>query len=332
MTIILPKNRTSLRTGHDYTGLVFINELEAIQRFQVRWPLWLFNTPLHVVHQKPTRIFTFILTDTLTQSEAYGIFHLSVEGSKGISPHRASFGSFEVAERVSHAEFSDWLGSIEDFAKQQGITQLEIKHYPHCYHPSRSNFIRRALIRNGFSIKQSLENQFIEISENTFENGLHTSERRRLRKCLAAGFRFEEWQNPSPFLLYEFIRQNRQLLGYSLSFSLEQLTTWLTLFPNDFRVFCIKDDEIIASLSLVVRVGQSILYNFCPADNLAYRTYSPAVLLNKGLYEWAKNKGITILDLGISIDSEGKTKPSLSRFKHKLGAIDSEKHLFFKVL
>jgi hypothetical protein len=104
----------------------------------------------------------------------------------------------------------------------------------------------------------------------------------------------------------------------------------LEVFPNHFRVFCVKDADTIASLTLAVRVGEKVLYNFCPADNLAYRTFSPSVLLNKGLYEYTKNEGVTILDLGVSVDAKGFPKPSLSRFKHNLGAKDSEKQIFTK--
>jgi hypothetical protein len=330
MTLIIPQNRVNTSYTRDYKALVFENEPEALHRFQVRWVSWLFNTPLHIRHQQASQVYTFVLTDCLSQREAHGIFHLFVQDNKGLSPYRASFGSFEVAEYVSHADFSEWLTFIELFAKNQGIKELEIKHYPNCYNPARSTFIRRGLLRHGFEIIQSIDNQFIEIKEIDFEQGLYASERRRLRKCLRTGFRFEEWENPPAHEVYKFIQHNRQLLGYNLSFSLEHLKTWLEVFPNYFRVFCVKDADTIASLTLAVRVGEKVLYNFCPADNLFYRNYSPAVLLNKGLYDYAKNEGITIFDLGVSLDSEGKAKPSLSRFKHNLGAKDSEKQIFTK--
>ncbi len=330
MTLIIPQNRTDSSYSRNYKALIFENEPEALHRFRLRWEPWLFNTPLHVTHQEASQVYTFVLTDSPTQSEAHGVFHLFVQDAKGVSPYRASFGSFEVAEYVSHADFSAWLASIELFAKNQGITDLEIKHYPNCYNPARSTFIRRGLLRQGFGIIHSIDNQFIEIKEADFDQGLHASERRRLRKCLRAGFRFEEWSNPSSQEVYEFIQHHRQLLGYSLSFSFEQLKIWQEIFPDHFRVFCVKDVDTIASLTLTVRVGEKVLYNFCPADNLSYRNYSPAVLLNKGLYEYAAKEGITILDLGVSMDSEGKTKPSLRRFKHNLGAKDSEKQIFTK--
>ncbi len=332
MTFPIPPNRARSSILRDYAALVFKNNPEVLHQFRTRWASWLFNTPLHVKHQEAAEVYTFVLADAGTQAEAFGIFHLFVQDRQGTSPYRASFGSFEIAECISHAEFAEWLTGIEDFAKKMGLTGLLIKHYPVCYHPSRSAFVRRGLVRKGFEIAHNTDNQFISVTKNSFDEGLHASERRRLRKCLRAGFRFEEWQNPPADEVYSFIQHNRQLLGYSLSFSFEQLQMWLKVFPGHFRVFCVKDGDIPASLSLTVQVGESVLYNFCPADNLAYRTYSPAVLLNKGLYNECLQKGISILDLGISVNEAGAPKPSLRRFKENLGAQNCEKYVFYKAL
>ncbi|AEI51555.1 GNAT family N-acetyltransferase [Runella slithyformis] len=332
MSYSIPQQKVTSFPLRDYTAQVVENNPDVLHRYHIRWALWLFNTPLHVKHQHAAEVYTFILTDTATQTEVFGVFHLFIEHRQGISPFQASFGSFEMAERISHAEFGEWLTGIELFAKELGLSSLCIKHYPSCYNPSRTTFIRRGLTRHGFTIPSSTENQFIPVIQDRFEEGLHASERRRLRKCLRAGFRFEEWLNPPAEEVYRFIEHNRQLLGYALSFSFEQLQLWLSVFPDHFRVFCVKDGDTLASLTLTVRVGESVLYNFCPADNLTYRTYSPTVLLTKGLYEECRHKGISLLDLGISVNETGAPKPSLKRFKENLGAKNCDKYVFHKVL
>ncbi len=332
MQFSIPQHTVTPSLLRNYTALVVQNNPNILHRFHIRWPLWLFNTPLHVKHQMASEVYTFILTDTATQTEAFGVFHLFIQQQAGISPSQASFGSFEIAERISHTEFAEWLTGIEDCAKKLGISSLRIKHYPTGYNPSRSTFVRRGLLRRGFELTQSIENQFIPVTQTNFEEGLHASERRRLRKCLRAGFRFEEWLNPPAREVYTFIKHNRQLLGYSLSFSFEQLQLWLSVFAQHFRVFCVKDGDTLASLSVTVRVGESVLYNFCPADNLMYRTFSPAVLLNKGLYGECQQKGISLLDLGISVNEAGELKPSLKRFKENLGAKNCDKYVFYKNL
>lgn len=330
MTHLLPKNKVQATIQRAFSSLVFHNDPAALTRFRCRWSPWLFNTPLHVIHQQAEQVYTFVLTDAETQQELYGFFHLFVQNHQGISPLRASFGSFEVAEVVSHTDFSTWLTFIETFALSHGVESLSIRHYPSCYHPARSAFIKRGLVRHGFQISQQSINHYVSVSSQPFEESLHASERRRLRKCVQAGFRFEEWVSPPAQQVYQFIAHNRQRLGYSLSFGEEQLQLWFAVFPEAFRVFCVKNGEEIISLGLTVRVGKNALYHFCPADNLAYRQYSPSVLLTKGLYEFSQQEGIIILDLGISVDAAGLPKTSLARFKRNLGAQECEKWQFEK--
>jgi Acetyltransferase (GNAT) domain len=312
------------------TVLVFKNEPSAIEQFEFTEPIWLFNTSKHVDNQSSSLVFTFILTDTL-QKRASAFFHLFIENQLGVSPLRASFGSFEIAENVNELGFDYLLKTIENVANEQNLADITIKHYPSCYDEIKSVFIKAGLLKNGFEYHKALVNQHISISAQPFETHLHYSEKRRLRKCERAAFQFEEWTNPNVETVYDFIAQNRHQLGYSITFSLAELRNWFAIFPESFQVFCVRDQDQIAALTLTVRVGESVLYHFCPANNLAYRTFSPAVLLTKGLYDYCLNNQLEILDLGVSLDSDGNVKPSLARFKQNLGAEVSEKIIFKKV-
>jgi hypothetical protein len=310
-----------------YVPLVFENQLNISSKFRLSWELTFFNAGFWE-QQNNFQPFTFILSDS-TGIDCYAIFHLFIDKKEGFSPARAPYGSFEIAENLSHTAFAEWLKFILNFTASRGIKNIEIKHYPACYHLPKSTFIRRGLLRQGFVIDQQKDNFFIEISDNSFEKGLHASERRRLRKCQSADFLFEQWHNPDLDFVFDFINQNRKKLNYRLSFSLEDLQQWFFCFPDNYQVFCVKDGNKIASLSITVSVSRDVLYNFCPADNLAYRSFSPTVLLNKGLYEYCQKENIKILDLGISVDSDGIPKPSLGRFKQNIGAKISPK-LWFK--
>ncbi|MFN4147497.1 MAG: GNAT family N-acetyltransferase [Runella sp.] len=331
MLEFLPSTSATFLEG--WSMLVFENEPHAIERFRVRWPVWLFNTSTHVVGQNAPCVYTFVLTDTLHR-ELYAFFHLFVFDSplRGRSPYRASFGSFEVVEHLSHRVFGEWLQGIEKFVKIQQISSLEIVHYPQCYAPAQSAFIKRGLLRQGFIIEKNFENHYFNVNQQPYVQHLHPSERRRLRKCQRAGFCFEEWFSPNPEEVFAFIEQNRKALGYKLSFDLGQLKQWLYIFPEQFKVFAVKDDDTIVSLALVVRVGPRVLYNFCPADRLLYRSFSPTVMLHEGLYQYCQKENISILDLGISVNAYGQPKQSLMRFKSKLGAVICPKMTFAKTL
>jgi Acetyltransferase (GNAT) domain len=308
------------------TVLIFENDPSAIDYFEVSWPVWLFNTAQHVQNQANFNVLTFVLTDA-TQKRALAFFHLFIQNQSGLSPLRASFGSFEIADNLSEQAFDYLLETIKTTAIDQKLTDINIKHYPSCYDEVKANFIKSGLLRNGFECTKITVNQHITV-EKSFEAGLHSSEKRRLRKCQKAGFEFEEWTNPDAEMVYELIAQNRQQLGYSRTFSLSELKNWLAVFPQSFQVFCVRDQDQVAALTLTVMVGEKVLYNFCPAHNLNYRTFSPAVMLTKGLYDYCLINKIKTLDLGVSLDSDGNPKPSLARFKQNLGAEMSQKVVF----
>ncbi|GAB3167993.1 hypothetical protein GCM10027291_15860 [Telluribacter humicola] len=133
-------------------------------------------------------------------------------------------------------------------------------------------------------------------------------------------------------MVYTFINKSRQEQGYPLTLPREKLLDLLNLFPAEVLVFGVYDGEIIAALTVAIQVSRDIIYNFLPADNLQYRTYSPTVMLNEALYHYCQQEGVKIVDLGISLDHHGQPKPSLARFKERLGGISSPKITYSKEL
>jgi hypothetical protein len=159
---------------------------------------------------------------------------------------------------------------------------------------------------------------------------MHLSERRRLAKCQRAGFQVRVWASPPVDAVVQFIQHSRSQQGYLLTITPERLAHLLQNLPGQYPVVVVHDGPHIAALTVAVRVRQDILYNFLPADNLAYRPYSPAVMLTQGLYAYCQQEGITLLDLGVSVDEHRHPKLSLMQFKRNLGAEESPKMVWEK--
>jgi len=319
---------------HPCSVLVFEDQPHSLHGFKIPWTAWLFNTPEYAHYQaKNYKTYTFVLTD-LAQTQALSFFHLfvsklpQVSPSIATSPARASFGSFEMQAQLPFQKLDYFISKIIQFVKSQGIDGLQIKQFPDCYAPAAAQLMADALGQNGFEVVFQAQNQHLDVSNLPFEAHLHPSEKRRLRKCLRAGFGFEEWPNPDLPTAFGFIEQNRRDLGYPMTFDFATMAEWFALFPDNYRVFCVKDQHQIAALTLAVRLGSGVLYNFCPADRLQYRSYSPTVLLNAGLYHYCQQNQLGILDLGVSTDTNGQQKASLVRFKRNLGAQTSQKVVF----
>ncbi len=292
---------------------------------------YLYNTPRHLATQRTNQPFSIEVWDNERQ-QVVALFHADSDGETAISLPNAPFGGLEFAPGIPAEVLTQMLSFIEATCREQNLTRLNIKLPPVSYDEKKSFFLKELYENQGFTVGSSFMNHHIPVDETLFINKIHPSERKRLRKCRRAGFVAEEWHNPNPEQVFSFLAESRQRQGYSLSLDFDQLQKVLTKLPDEVKVFVVKAGTEIVSLTVAIRVNRRILYNFCPADNLDYRAFSPTVLLNCALYDYAQNDGIELIDLGVSLDHFGNEKASLIRFKENLGGKPSLKLTYSKLL
>ncbi len=291
---------------------------------------YLYNTTRHLATQRVIHPFTVELWDTEMRQIA-ALFHADHGREAAVSLPNAPFGGLEFAEGIPGEALTQLLVAVEAFCRKQNLTRLTIKLAPGGYDEKGFLFLQKVYEDQGFRVVSSLANHHIPVDEISFVQKIHPSEGKRLRKCQRAGFVAEQWQNPDPERVFSFLSESRKRQGYALSLDLEQLQILLTELPDEIKVFVVKDGPAIASLTVAIRVSRRILYNFCPADNLDYRVFSPTVLLNCALYKHAQSEGVEIIDLGVSLDHFGNEKGSLMRFKENLGGQPSAKVTYQKI-
>lgn len=293
-----------------------------------------FNEPAHL-RQQSTSAFHLLtaVNETTRQAEARCAFFLRPDGS-AVSPAAAPFGSVEFADMLPDAVLDLFLRQLVEAAQLRGAILLRLVNYPHCYAPSQASRLTDHLLALGFRVVSSAENFFLPVvaGDGAFDTNLAPAERRRLRKCQVAGFRFEHWFWPDIDAVVSFLQTTRQQQGYTLTMPPLQLGDLLRTFPAQFPVFVLRQQQTVAALTVAVRVRDDILYTFLPASHPDFRPYSPMVLLTSELYGYCQRAGIQLLDLGVSLDSQRQPKPGLIRFKQNLGAQSSPKLIFEKAL
>ncbi len=293
--------------------------------------LYLYNTTRHLATQRANQPFSIVLSDTRTQQVA-ALFHADLDGEAAVSLPNAPFGGLEFMDGISGEALGDLLESVEVFCRARNLSWLKVKLPPGGYDEKRFACLQEVYKGQGFEVANSFLNHHISVDNTPFVRKIHPSERKRLRKCQRAEFVAEEWENPDPARVYSFLAESRERQGYALSLDSAQLQKLLTRLPEEVKVFVVRDGAEIASLTVAIRVNRRVLYNFCPADNLDYRAFSPTVMLNCALYEYARNEGVGIIDLGVSLDHLGKEKASLVRFKENLGGRPSLKMTYQKAI
>lgn len=296
----------------------------------------LLNLPLysqsrHLATQGPEPLFSLVLVDTQTDV-ALALLPFGQRDNTLISLPSAPFGGLNFANNTPPEQLVFLLECLEKWAATQHCTRIIVRLPPTAYDPAQLIGQRKALEGAGFVVEQSHLNLHIPVGAEDFNEIIHLSEQKRLRKCQRAGFVAKEWQRPDPDQVFDFVAASRQQQGYTMSIDRSGLRLLLQNLPDAARVFVVRDGPAIASLTVAVRVNQEILYNFLPADHHAYRAYSPTVLLDYALYAFAQREGISLIDLGVSLDHFGQEKPSLVRFKQNLGGVKSEKVTYGKTV
>lgn len=119
---------------------------------------------------------------------------------------------------------------------------------------------------------------------------------------------------------------------YQLSVSAERLADLARHLAADMLVFSAWQGAAPKAVLIAVKVSDKILYTFVSAYLEELRSLSPSLLLFEAAYDYCRDNGIDILDLGISLDHHGNRKPSLARFKKNIGGRECVKIIYKALL
>ena len=299
----------------------------ALPRLPLAFAPWLFLRPDHQALQPgPGPVLSFYLEEPASAQAPAGRtlaqLHVVMNAATGLahSPGQAPFGAVQAVAGLPAAGLHQLLAATEAAAHQRGLRRLALRGYPFCYDPTAAAQLAEVLRQRGYAVTLAEQNYHLD-SARDFAAHLHPSERRRLHKCQRHGFVFE--QEP-PVLLpaaHAFIAACRQERGQAAPLPLPRLAALFRAFPREHFLFSVRSPAgEWAALTLAIRVGEGVLYNFYPASPLRFNAFSPAVLLTAGLHAFARANGVAVLDLGTST-LDGQPNVSLLQFKRHLGGL-----------
>jgi hypothetical protein len=256
------------------------------------------------------------------------IIRLYKSGDTLISPFRAPFGGVEFSDETDIKTIFEFMKEVILNAKSnKSIKGIRITAAPECYNLLKADLIDEALIHSGFSVSVTELNYHLDTDRGDFESFVHDSEKRRLKKCFNAGFEFLVEPNPDYLSIHKLIADCRLRKGHPLSMNVKDFEKMFLDFPQRYILFVVKDKDKTIAAAVGVKVNKDILYNFLPADREDYLSYSPMVMLNKGIYDYCRENNYQIYDLGIAT-SGGIRNEGLIRFKEHLGGKLSHKYSY----
>lgn len=288
---------------------------------------WLFFRKEQLAIQTSDPIYSFILTSKVSGT-VLALFHC-ISGTHGwISPPSAPFGGIVLTGLCRAEQLAFLLACIREWIIGKGGSTLTIKTAPSCYDPAGHEFCHHSYLAAGFFPNHTYYNHYIPIADYGFNRIIEPAERRRLSKGKKSGLMATMHQGIFDKPTEDFLHQCYQTQGYQLPVSPALLARLVSAFPENYLFFTNRFEGETVAMAVMVRISDDILYHFMSGYLTEYRALSPALMLFEAAFNYCQKEKITILDLGISIDHLGNPKPSLSRFKSRIGGRECQKIIY----
>ncbi len=287
---------------------------------------YFFNSyTFHVNNHKGCQLLTFFLKkNTNVTAKIILVKEGNVLKSTSYSP-------FSFFEMTSLQAMKTLLQYILEWGKLNNIEQIVFKIPPSSY-LNEYQKVYRLLDDFGFSTILKDINFYLSVNKESFRSKIARAERSKLNKCIKADFKFEETTLNEYVDIYDVLKICRDQKKYKISMKSEHLEKMITSFPNQYKLFVVKNNkkEIVAA-SVSIIVNTTTLYTFYWGDDLKYRKHSPVVFLLQGIYQYCQVNNIQLMDLGTT-SINGVINEGSFAFKKHLGGIEEEKLMFSKVL
>ncbi|MBC3541260.1 GNAT family N-acetyltransferase [Rufibacter sediminis] len=315
--------------GETYVAKCLTSEGERLELPPFSFDVFLYLQPRHVALQAGPNWQMLVLLNTQT-NRIDGVAHFFQEEEAAFSPWRAPFGGVQVHPSISEEVAKAFVHYLHLALQKAGVARVNWLQCPDAYAPNVNLWVRILLPDLGYKRPSDQLNHHIPVSDLPFAAQAHPSIRRRLAKCQQAGFTLQQETLAELPEAYAFLKQCREEKQKPLSLSLPQLTRYFELFPERYFLFTVRREGELAAVGVAVLVSQTILNHLYPASPRRFNAFSPAVLLNAGLYQFSQQRLIPMLDLGVSAPATEAEADyaGLITFKERLGGVPSRKPTF----
>jgi hypothetical protein len=252
---------------------------------------------------------------------------------KIVAPYSAPFWNIEKIKKNLSIDSIDEIITV--LAKYLDGLKKEIRLIlaPFFYDSAFLTQILNCFLRKGFSIEYADINHYLDINHislNSYIDSLAPNARRNLRIANDLNLCFVKATTETEVReAYEIISVNREVKGYPLKLSFDQLNKTLTTIGGNVFLVSQKDNFIASAFVFNINKfnKQLIYWGDIPATS---ETKSMNFLAYK-LIEYYKSKNIQFLDLGPSSEN-GVPNYGLSNFKESIGASVSLKPTLIKLV
>ncbi|QSE97687.1 GNAT family N-acetyltransferase [Fulvivirga lutea] len=275
---------------------------------------YLFNTQTHRLTQAQSNWRSFYLLDEKRKA-VLASWHLHVNEGVAKSPYKATFGGFDFSEQLTLDSLSHFIGKVSSAV----VEPIEVILAPENLNPQKFTISRQSLLECGFDVVRSQVNATISVTDQQFEEIIHKSERKKLKKSIREGLTSKKLDFEDFHGVYQHLMACRAERDWGLSMSESQLKNVADNLSDHFHLFGVFDKEKLVASAITIQLSEKALYVFYGGHIKEYDRLSPAVLLHGEIYAFCQKKGMKHLDLGTSSMGDD-TDLNLLNFKKYIGA------------
>lgn len=288
---------------------------------------WLFFKREQLGVQTSDLIYSFILTSK-ESGGILAVFHCMPGPHGWVSPPCAPFGGIMPVGHCDEQRLTFLLACVREWVTRQGGSRLSIKTAPSCYNQHAHEICHHSYLSAGFLPNHSYSNHYIPIGAKAFDRIIEPAERRRLAKGKRNGLSVRMRAGAYDVQTVTTLIQCYEAYGHQLPVTTEQMERIVQCTPENYLFLTTWLEGRPVAAALMVHVSDTVLYHFLSGFLPEYSSMSPSLMLFEAAYQFSRDKGVQILDLGISLDHHGNEKPALAGFKKRIGGIECPKIIY----
>ncbi|MCC1484092.1 FemAB family protein [Winogradskyella immobilis] len=227
-----------------------------------------------------------------------------------------TYGGLIVTENFDSSDYTDMLGYLYSYLKQNNITHLYIKALPEFYISSNQKYV---------DFKQNEENTIVYKSEKVLAIdyskplNIHKSKLKNYRKNETKGFVIEEETDFS--LFWNKVLCPRLALKHNTKpvHTLKEMMYLKSKFPNNIKQYNIYfNDEVLAGITIFDK-GSIVKSQYGATTDLGEKLRAIEYLFLKLIYKY-KDEGKSFFSMGtVTENTELGYNPGLLKQKEELG-------------
>ena len=245
----------------------------------------------------------------------------------------ASFGGF-VFDKISFKESNLILKLLENYCIRNNFTKIFFVNTPNIYFNQLNETLEYVLLWNEYKLKEIYISSIIEIQNNIKTiDYLHSRKKRYIKKYLNNNSLKVKWENDFD-KFYPILLDNKSKHGIKPTHSLDELKKIDSLYPFSLHLLLLYKDETVIGGTLNIIINNQCAMMFYNMINYNYIDLQPATIQIYESINWAKEKNLRFLDLGVSQKPKDKNPltphETLINFKEQLGAKSIIRKVFQK--